>query len=262
MKPVLALVLSVWAALPLFSAEMVQQLVLANSPGYERAADPLRNAPPQEYEFSQAVLPDVMRLLAHDAGISFFSLPSDAEGADRLVTFSLAASPFQALETLAAANGVALIYDRGIWYMRPANDKELIGRTYQIKYNALEEVKGSGSGGGLGQSATGSVGGGSGSSGGSYGGGSGGGGGLDLQGSNSSFTVEPSQLIDDIKELLDLATTGFSATLAPLTSVDSGIQLGLPTAMPERGIVDPSGSGASASKVIWNSDSNTLYIVA
>jgi hypothetical protein len=29
--------------------------------------------------------------------------------------------------------GVALIYDGGIWHMRPLDDKQLIGRTYHIK---------------------------------------------------------------------------------------------------------------------------------
>lgn len=122
------------------SAEEIRQMVLANSPAFEAAAAPLRSAPAQEYEFSQAVLGDVLRLLAHDSGISFFSLPSDADGADKLVTFNITSSPFKSLETLSAANGIALIYDSGIWYMRPANDKELIGRTYQIKYNSLETV--------------------------------------------------------------------------------------------------------------------------
>lgn len=257
MKKIVLLLVAVILSHASLSAEEIRQMVIANSPSFETAAGPLRNAPAQEYEFSQAVLGDVLRLLAHDAGISFFSLPSDADGADKLVTFNITSSPFKALETLSAANGIALIYDAGIWYMRPANDKELIGRTYQVKYNSLETVSSNGGSG---------VGGGSGGRGGSGGVGSGLGAntGISLTGSNSTFTVEPSQLIEDIRELLDLATTGFSANLAETTSVDANGQISLSPAFTERGISGTSDEGESgpAAKVIWNTDSNTLFVVA
>ena len=248
MKQAVLVFLSVSALLSHLAAEDVRRSIITNSPTFESAASPLRSAPAQEYEFSQAVLADVLRLLAHDSGISFFSLPSDADGADKLVTFNITSSPFKALETLATANGIALIYDSGIWYMRPANDRELIGRTYQIKYNALEMVTSSGGKSGSG-------------GGGTTAGGGGASTGIDINAGGSSFEVEPSQLIDDIRELLDLETTGFNATIAPLTSVDSQALIG--TAFTDVGIGSgaESGSGPSA-KVIWNSDSNTLYIVA
>ncbi len=253
MKQAVLVFLSVSAILSHLAAEEVRQSIITNSPAFETAASPLRTAPAQEYEFSQAVLADVLRLLAHDSGISFFSLPSDADGADKLVTFNITSSPFKALETLATANGIALIYDAGIWYMRPANDRELIGRTYQIKYNALERVTGGGSTSGD-----------TGGTGGTGGTGSGGGGAatsIDINAGGPAFEVEPSQLIEDIRELLDLQTTGFSATIAPLTSVDSLGQIG--TAFTDAGIGNTSESdGGPSAKVIWNSDSNTLYIVA
>ena len=114
---------------------------MSNSPAYEEAARKLRAAKPLEYEFSKALLGDVLRYLADDAGISFFSLPDGADGADRLVTFTINASPFLALETLAKANGIALIFDKGIWYMRPSGDIEMIGRTYQIRHNPHEPIE-------------------------------------------------------------------------------------------------------------------------
>src|SRR5690606_19685358 len=122
-----------------------------------------------QYNFSKAVLSDVMRLMAEDAGIGFFGLPDGTGGSDSLVTFTINASPFVALETLAKANGVSLIYENGIWYLRPANDRELIGRIYEINYNAQELVT-KNTQTGLSQSGSGGV------------GGSAGAGGLNLQG--------------------------------------------------------------------------------
>ena len=84
------------------------QLAVPNSPAYEQAAAKLRMAPPRQYDYEKAMLTDVMRFIANDAGISFFGLPEGASGADRLVTFSINASPFVALETLAKANGISL----------------------------------------------------------------------------------------------------------------------------------------------------------
>ncbi len=242
-----------------FSAAQAQSL--ANSPGYESAAKKLRSATPRQYNFSKAVMGDVMRLMAEDAGISFFGLPDG--GDDQMVTFTINASPFAALETLAKANKVALIYDQGIWYLRPANDTELIGRIYEVSYNPHEKVTSSGGGGGLG--------------GGSAGGGGGaGGGGINLQGNSSSFQVEDSRLLEDIQNILGIATTGAIANIAPTTSVDSLGQLSLRTfqttpgvaATPAAGSTQtgaPAVGGAGAApdaKVIWNSDSNTLYVVA
>lgn len=245
-------------------------LALSNSPAYEAAAYALRNAPPRQYSFSKAVLSDVMRLMAEDAGIGFFGLPEGNTSATNLVTFTINAAPFSALETLAKANGVTLIYDSGIWYLRPANDQELIGRIYEINYNAQELVtkntqSAMGSGGNSssqnGQSAS---------------------SGLNLQGAPDFFVVEPSRILEDIQNILNIPTTGNVASLAPTASVDNmgrfsmgGFQgqpdLSVPVAMNQGNfaqVVEPnSGQGggnqtSGQSKVIWNSDSNTLYVVA
>jgi type II secretory pathway component GspD/PulD (secretin) len=245
-------------------AQVGQQMALLNSPTYEAYAAPLRSAPPRQYNFSKAVLSDVMRLMAEDAGIGFFGLPEGGSSGDNLVTFTLKASPFQALETLAKANGVALIFDSGIWYLRPANDQELIGRIYEINYNAQELVTKNS------QSSGGSSGGSSSSGSGSSSGGGGGSAGLSLQGTPDFFVIEPSHILEDIQNILDIPTTGGDARFAPTTSVDNVSQFtmggfqGQPDLVVRPGNTASSAAATSAgqSKVIWNSDSNTLYVVA
>lgn len=246
---------------PLWS-QLGQQMALSHSPAYEAAAAPLRSAPPRQYNFSKAVLSDVMRLMAEDAGIGFFGLPESAGSGDNLVTFTLNASPFTALETLAKANGVALIHDNGIWYLRPANDQELIGRIYEINYNAQELVT---------KNTQASIGGGG--SGGSSSGGSASSG-LNLQGAPDFFVTEPSRILEDIQNILNIPTTGGSASFAPTASVDTVAQLsmggfqGQPDLVVRQpvqgtaGALGANGGDAQQSKVIWNSDSNTLYVVA
>lgn len=259
-KTLLVLTLAACLSVPSADAQMGQEMALFNSPAYEAAAAPLRNAPPRQYNFSKAVLSDVMRLMAEDAGIGFFGLPEGPNSGENLVTFTLNASPFMALETLAKANGVSLIHSNGIWYLRPANDQELIGRIYEINYNAQELVTKNSQGGGAGGS-----GGGSGDSGGS----SGSSGGLNLQGSPDFFVTEPSRILEGIQNMLDIPTTGGNAAFAPTTSVDSISQLSLGGFQGQPDIAGRSSAagatpegGGSQSKVIWNSDSNTLYVVA
>ncbi len=239
------------------NAQYGQEMALLHSPAYEAAAAPLRSAPPRQYNFARAVLSDVMRLMAEDAGIGFFGLPDGTGNADTLVTFTLNASPFSALETLAKANGVALIFDGGIWYLRPANDQELIGRIYEINYNAQELVTKNT------QAATG------GSTSSSSGGTTSSG--LNLQGSPDFFVTEPSRILEDIQNILDIPTTGGNANFAPTASVDNVAQLsvggfqGQPDLVVRQPAIQTRGgeeSGGVQSKVIWNSDSNTLYVVA
>ena len=239
------------------AAQFTQQFALQNSPEYEAEASRLREAPPREYDFSKALLSDVLRFLADDAGISFFGLPEGSENADRLVTFSLRTCPFTALETLAKANGIALIHDNGLWYLRPADDSELIGRVYQINYNSQEMVTKSSSSAASGNSSSGGQ-----------------GSGLSLQGAPNTFEREPSKLIEDIKEILNLPSG--RGILAPTISVDSFGQLSAANIRGQQNLVAPvagrtaDDGGVAANgnsiepvaRVIWSSDSNTLYVVA
>lgn len=222
-----------------------------SSTHYEAEAQRLRDAPPQQYDFSNAVLSDVLRFLATDAGMSFFSLPNDSPEGQSQITFSIRSSPFRVLETLCKANGLALIPDSGIWYIRPADDKELIGKSYQIRHNAQERVERVNSSG-LGLSPVGNSGGGGSSSG-------GGGGGVDLQGNQETFSVQRSDIINAIRNLLSLPTEeqelGSGNAAETAAAVVGGMDL--TKAMNSNEL-----SAFRKPKVIWMSDSNTLYVVA
>lgn len=245
-------------------AQFSQNNVHLLSPEYEAEAARLRSAAPQQYDFSKAMLSDVLRFLATDAGISFFSLPDDSPDGSRLITFSIKASPFQVLETLCKANGLAIIPDNSIWYIRPADDRELIGKSYEIRHNALERVERVTAGGGMSSAAMASSGGGSrGGGAGGMGGGGGAAGGLDLQGASHTFAVRRSEVINDIRALLGLPPEememGSGAAGAAIGAAlgGSGEDENAARAMNSNEL-----SAVRKPKVIWKSDSNTLYIVA
>lgn len=232
---------------------------LPNSPAQEAAAAPLRNLAPREFRFTDAKLNDVLQLLADEAGISFFSLPADSEEGERIVTFTIHASPFLSLETLAKANGIALIYENGVWYLRPEKDTHLIGRVYQIKYNSREKITSQASGGNLGQISTGSSGNSSTTT-----------SGVDLQGTTQSFEIEDSRLLEDIRELLDIDVRAVPV-LVSSTSVDainaglgsaSGLAIPANPAVAMQPAAETDKEDQPKGKVIWNSDANTLYVVA
>jgi len=218
-------------------------------------AKSLREQPARDFEFNRASLRDVLRFLASDAGISYISVPEAGAAEERLVTFSLRASPFRALEIIAKANGVALFYEDDIWFLRPYNDKELIARTYKLKYNTQEEVRSDSAAASAPQAQTGSIGG-SGTSAGSapdLG--------LSLQGVTDVFKTDPKQLVDDIKALLGIPTTGTSATNAGEVTVDATTGLPISSAPGSGGPNNVVGE-TNGPQAIWNSDSNTLYVVA
>jgi hypothetical protein len=240
-------------------AQFNQSNIHLLSPEYEAEAARLRSSAPQQYDFSKAMLSDVLRFLATDAGISFFSLPDDSPDGSRLITFSIKASPFQVLETLCKANGLAIIPDNGIWYIRPADDRELIGKSYEIRHNSLERVERVSAGGGLSSAAMASSGGGGASRGGAGGGGGGGAsGGLDLQGASQTFAVRRSEVINDIRALLGLPPEEMETGQNNLAgALGAGEDENAARAMNSNEL-----SAVRKPKVIWKSDSNTLYIVA
>ena len=227
------------------------------TPEYEAAARALRDMPPQQYDFAKSNLGDVLRFLATDAKISFISLPDNAAEANQVTTFSIYGSPFQVLETLCKANSLTLIPDNGMWFIRPADDRELIGRAYSVKHNSFERVEKT-------QNTGGASGGGSGS------GGAGGQGtilsaSVDLQGVSDSFVVKRSELIADIRSILDLPPEKVDVNgnvMVSTTPLAGGTHVSLP------GTGEPSASNSSEMsqthqpKVIWKSDSNTLYVVS
>ncbi|MEM9481614.1 MAG: hypothetical protein AAGA58_18340 [Verrucomicrobiota bacterium] len=248
--------------------------VLETSPEYEEAALDLRSQTRKPYEFSRALLNDVLRFLADDAGISYISLPETEATSSALITFNINASPFVALETIARTNGVALVYEDGIFHMRPIDDNQLIGRTYSIRFNTGETASEDGTlgfgssvgGGGLGTAGASS----GAASGGSNTGGSGLSSGGTIGGSGNTLTTNGDRLVEDIRSLIGIATTGFDANIAgdasvgnfaPLTVNTDGTVVANNDAASAAIGLDSSGTSGGGT-VIWNSDTNTLFVVA
>lgn len=251
-------VLGVLGALLLAVGAARGQHLVQSSPGYEREAARLRSAPESKYEFNRALLRDVLRFLADDSGISYIGLPEEDPNQTVFVTFNITASPFSALETVANTHGVALVFDRSVWHMRPLDDKQMIGRTYQLKYNSHEQYDSKG-GGGVGGGAGGGGGGGS-----SRSGGANGVGGLPStglgNGADTMFEPNVDQLLESLNMLLGIPTNGWEANRAPSTDVDSfGAH---PMKMPASTVQFQSKEGENGAQVIYVSDSNAIYVVA
>jgi len=226
--------------------------------GGNAIAEKLRNAPAKLYNFDRASLRDVLRFMADDAGIPFVALQESSAAENTLVTFTMRASPFRALETIARANGIQLFFENGIWFMRPINEQELIGRIYKLKFNSQQRV--TYQGGESAQSgATTST---------TSGGGSGSGVpdlNINIQGGSEVFKVKTPEIIEQIKALLGIPTSGTIAVMAGEASVENFGQLQTPQAL------NPAGSqfvgagtvkGDAGAQVIYNADSNTIYVIA
>ncbi|MEO1860491.1 MAG: hypothetical protein ABGZ19_11390 [Verrucomicrobiales bacterium] len=250
---------------------------METSPVYEKAANSLRNAPVKEYDFNRASVRDVLRFLADDAGIDFVALPEDGNDSAKLITFSLNKSPFAALETITKMNGVSLIYEDEVWHMRLLSDKSLIARTYRIRFNTGEISKGSNNNtgnvrsNGFGSSSSSSTGGnyGRGSNSNSSIAGNGGTGQLGLNGTSSPFTTNADELVTAIKGIVGINTAGMNAIIAPGdNSVGNFGNLNYqstPTKInPAQNIIRGSAQSSrnNNSQVIWNSDNNSLFIIA
>ena len=254
------------------------QSQLTTSPLYEKAAQPLRSAPIKEYEFDKASVRDVLRFLADDAGIDFVAMPEEGNDGAKLITFSLKKSPFSALETIAKMNGVTLVYEDEIWHMRPLSDKSLIARTYKIRFNTGEINNSSGNSISNGQSTNfgssynGSTTGynsGSSYSNGNYNGSSSGIGQIGLNGMNNTFSTTAENLVQAVKRIVGIRTSGINHIIAPgVNSVGNFGKLESPqnssTISPAQHFGRPSSneSKTNGSQVIWNSDNNSLFVVA
>ncbi|MFZ4681069.1 MAG: type II secretion system protein GspD [Terrimicrobiaceae bacterium] len=220
-------------------------------------AEKLRNAPAKLYNFDRASLRDALRFMADDAGIPFVALQESSAAENTLVTFTLRASPFRALETIARANGIQLFFENGIWFMRPINEKELIGRIYKLKYNSQQHVtyKGgdSAQSGATTSTSTPSTASGIPDL------------NINIQGASEVFKVKTPEIIEQIKSLLGIPTSGTTAQMANEASVESFGQLQTPQALNPAGsqfIGGDTAKGDGGAQVIYNGDSNTIYVIA
>ncbi|MEC8658602.1 MAG: hypothetical protein VXY33_05335 [Verrucomicrobiota bacterium] len=249
---------------------------LTTSPLYEKAAKSLRSAPIKEYEFDKASVRDVLRFLADDAGIDFVAMPEEGNDGAKLITFSLRKSPFSALETIAKMNGVTLVYEDEIWHMRPLSDKSLIARTYKIRFNTGEINNSSGnsiSGVTSNSNRTSFNGSSTGYNGSSYSSGnnltSPGIGQIGLNGMNNTFSTTADELVQAVKGIVGIRTSGINHIIAPgINSVGNFGKLEPPqnttTISPAQqfGRNSINEEKSNGSQVIWNSDNNSLFVVA
>ena len=249
---------------------------LTTSPLYEKAAKSLRSAPIKEYEFDKASVRDVLRFLADDAGIDFVAMPEEGNDGAKLITFSLRKSPFSALETIAKMNGVTLVYEDDIWHMRPLSDKSLIARTYKIRFNTGEINNSSGnsiSGVTSNSNRTSFNGSSTGYNGSSYSSGnnltSSGIGQIGLNGMNNTFSTTADELVQAVKGIVGIRTSGINHIIAPgINSVGNFGKLEPPqnttTISPAQqfGRNSINEEKSNGSQVIWNSDNNSLFVVA
>ena len=249
---------------------------LTTSPLYEKAAKSLRSAPIKEYEFDKASVRDVLRFLADDAGIDFVAMPEEGNDGAKLITFSLRKSPFSALETIAKMNGVTLVYEDDIWHMRPLSDKSLIARTYKIRFNTGEINNSTGnsiSGVTSNSNRTSFNGSSTGYNGSSYSSGnnltSSGIGQIGLNGMNNTFSTTADELVQAVKGIVGIRTSGINHIIAPgINSVGNFGKLKPPqnttTISPAQqfGRNSINEEKSNGSQVIWNSDNNSLFVVA
>jgi len=198
-------------------------------------ADRLRAAPAKFYNFDRAALWDVLRFLADDAGIPFISLQETGLPAPGMVTFTMRASPFTALESIARANGIALLFENGVWLLRPYKPNELIGRIYRLRYDPQQNVTlkandtatqsqpNAPTNNGVPDLD------------------------INIQGMTDIFKVRTPAIVDQIRSLLGIKPT----------DTDTGGQNSSP-----RPSSDYSAKGDEGSQVVYNADMNTVFVVA
>jgi hypothetical protein len=226
----------------------------------ESMANRLRQAPAQLFSFDRASLRDVLRFLAENAGVPFVSLleraGSGAEGSSLdnvLVTFTMRAAPFTVLEAIADANDIALVFQNGIWIIRPINERELIGRIYKLRFTPQEKVTfDAAAGGGSGAAVTTSGTGASASI-----------PNLSRQQSQNIFKVEEPALVQEIKNMLRIQSRSPNAVLAQgEASVENFPALPQNTGLRPGWAAQSGEAESSEPSVTFNSDTNSIYIVA
>jgi Flp pilus assembly secretin CpaC len=216
----------------------------------------------------------VLRYLADEAGIPFIGIPESDAANRKLVTFTMEASPFTALESVCRDNGVRLTYDNGVWYMRTVDeererrlreeqDNRLVGIAYRLKYDPVDRVDFKlDAGGGAQQAAT--------SSGAVTTAASPN---LPLQNSQRVFEAKAPRIVNEIRVMLGLPPITYAkdgsvqgeittagTTVESTTQANQDAQAGTGAAAPTR--LNPTYVPPQVPQVIYNSDTNTLWVVA
>lgn len=233
------------------------------------------------FTFDRAALRDVLRYLADDAGIPFVGIPENDAANKRLVTFTMEASPFTALENVCRDNGVRLSYENGVWFMRTVDEErerrikdeeenKLVGIAYRLRYDPVDRVdfrfdpgqNGANGANGSSSSNSGTSGSGSGAIVSSAN--------MPLQNSQRVFSAKAPRIVNEIRVMLGLppitygpdgsvigeavnagTTTQSTSAVGPQEQAQNSPQRLNPTYVPPQ-----------TPQVIYNSDTNTLWVVA
>ena len=273
----IALIICLFAAIPGSTGAprpfVVEAPPNAKLPDYgtgNQIAMALRAEPAEKFEFDRAALRDVLRFIADKAGIPFIGIRESDPVNRRLITFTMEASPFVALESVCQENGINLKYENGVWFMRTVDEarerriqeeegNKLIGVAYKLIHDPVERVDFTASG---------------------RGGGGGGGGGssssssstpnLPLQNSQRVFQAKAPRIVNEIRTMLGLPPITYNTdgtiqgesaqagtTVQSTSMPSSGEQR---ANSPER--LTPTYVPPQVPQVIYNSDNNTLWVVA
>ncbi|MCK9588995.1 MAG: hypothetical protein M0Q93_06470, partial [Terrimicrobiaceae bacterium] len=238
-------------------------------------ASRLRREPPKMFTFDRASLRDTLRYLADDAGIPFVGIPESDTANRRLVTFTMEASPFTALESVCRDNGIRLTYENGVWYMRTVdeererrlkeeNENKLVGIAYRLRYDPVDRVdfrmdadpsqsNGGGSqsnSGGTSITATGAN--------------------MPLQNSQRVFAAKAPRIINEIRVMLGLPPISYGpdgSVIGEVVNAGTNVQSTTSTVVQEvvsntPQMLNPTYVPPQMPQVIYNSDTNTLWVVA
>ena len=227
----------------------------------------LRHEPAKMITFDRASLRDVLRFLADDAGIPFVGLPENDASNKRLVTFTMEASPFTALESVCRDNGVRLSYENGVWFMHTVDEERerrlkeeeenrLVGIIYRLHYDPVDRVDFKDAKDlttqnqqQTGTSAT----------------------AIPLQNSQRVFHSKEPRIVNEIRIMLGLPAIKYNVDGTVQgeketagTNVASTTQTAPPASggVPEPERLNPTYVPPQAPQVIYNSDNNTLWVVA
>ena len=236
------------------------------------AASRLRREPAKLFTFDRASLRDALRYLADDAGIPFVGIPESDAANKRLVTFTMEASPFTVLESVCRDNGIRLTYDNGVWYMRTVDEErerrikeedenKLVGIAYRLRYDPVDRVdfrvEPDATGGAQqsnsstsGVTATGAN--------------------MPLQNSQRVFSAKAPRIVNEIRVMLGLPPISYGAdgsVLGEAVNAGTNVQSTSLTSIQEAASnnlqkLNPTYVPPQMPQVIYNSDTNTLWVVA